>query len=211
MTSSSLGGVRCATAPRTAPAARASQAVLQQRLSPARLPLAPRPPGPHRRPARSPRSRRARAVRTLACAAHRAAISSAELSDRRRRQPTVCGAFARPARLLPQSHPPSVRHRQRRRLSNLHRADRTTRSTRSPRPPSSPPPSPRPATSASTISDAWIQRLDPTHPIRRHPERYGQLTKPWCDRPASRHIGPTTHHADVSDEPHVAMGRPPRR
>ena len=26
---------------------------------------------------------------------------------------------------------------------------------------------------------AWIERLDPTHPIRRHPERYGLLTDYW--------------------------------
>ena len=43
----------------------------------------------------------------------------AELSDRRHRQPTVCGAFARPARLLPHRTHHSVRHRQSRRMSNL--------------------------------------------------------------------------------------------
>lgn len=26
---------------------------------------------------------------------------------------------------------------------------------------------------------AWVERLDPTHPIRRHPERYGVLTRDW--------------------------------
>ena len=27
--------------------------------------------------------------------------------------------------------------------------------------------------------DAWLQLLDPTHPIRRHPERYGQMLGIW--------------------------------
>jgi hypothetical protein len=25
----------------------------------------------------------------------------------------------------------------------------------------------------------WVERLDPTHPIRRYPERYGILTREW--------------------------------
>ena len=25
----------------------------------------------------------------------------------------------------------------------------------------------------------WVERLDPTHPIRRYPERYGPLTRDW--------------------------------
>ena len=37
------------------------------------------------------------------------------------------------------------------------------------------------------------------------------MTKPRWRPPGSRHLRPTTHHADVGDEPHVAMGRPPRR
>ena len=125
-TSSSRGGVPSATAPRTPhPPARASQAVLQQRLSPARLPLASRSPGPHRRPPRSPRSRRDRAVRAVACASHqsrfrrcaqRIAAAVSPPSAAHLRVPHVCC----------RSHPPSVRPRQPRRVSDLHRADRAT-------------------------------------------------------------------------------------
>ena len=42
----------------------------------------------------------------------------------------------------------------------------------------------RPAAGRIFDSADWMQRLDPTHPIRRHPERYGQMTRPWL-RPTS--------------------------
>jgi hypothetical protein len=107
----------------------------------------------------------------------------ADLSDRRHRQPTVCGAFARPARLLP--------HRTDHQFVTASRdACRTcTELIAPPLDPLAPPtieftPSPGRRTERIIELDEWMQRLDPTHPIRRHPERYGQMTKPWWRPPS---------------------------
>jgi hypothetical protein len=102
----------------------------------------------------------------------------AELSDRRRRQPTVCGAFARPARLLPhRTHHQFV-------TATADACRTCIELIAPPLDPLAPPtiestPYPAPRTGHTIDLDAWMQRLDPTHPIRRHPERYGQMTKPW--------------------------------
>jgi hypothetical protein len=102
----------------------------------------------------------------------------AGLSDRRHRQPTVCGAFARPSRLLP--------HRTGHQFVTASPdACRTcTELISPPLDPLAPPTieraaSPGRRTEHMNDLDEWFQRLDPTHPIRRHPERYGLLTKQW--------------------------------
>jgi hypothetical protein len=101
----------------------------------------------------------------------------AELSDRRHRQPTVCGAFARPTRLLPH-------HTHHQFVTASPDACRTcTELIAPPLDPLAPPtieftPSPGRRSERIIELDEWMQRLDPTHPIRRHPERYGQMTKP---------------------------------
>ena len=97
-------------------------------------------------------------------------------SDRRNRFPTVCGAFARPARLM----------KQRTHHQFVPVSPDACRSCvaliEPPVDPLAPPVIPRPPRHRDELVDdrmAYIERLDPTHPIRRHPERYGLLTEYW--------------------------------
>src|SRR5262245_30280888 len=94
----------------------------------------------------------------------------AGLTDRRRRQPTICGVLARPTRLLP-----GVTHSKFVPVSS--NACRTCAAL------ILPPLDPlAPAGAGISAYDrgepidhetAWIESLDPTHPIRRYPERFG--------------------------------------
>jgi len=97
--------------------------------------------------------------------------------DQRRREPTVCGVLARPLR-----HQRAIRsHTDFNAVSN----NACQRCTELIRPPIDPlttieierPAQPGPWRSIDPI--AWVERHDPTHPIRRHPERYGILTRDW--------------------------------
>jgi len=114
----------------------------------------------------------------------------ADLSDRRRRQPTVCGAMARPARLLPnRTHHQFV-------TASPDACRSCIELIAPPLDPLAPPTVESPAypgrrTERSNDLETWLQRLDPSHPIRRHPERYGQLTKQW-----SRPNGITLHRTN---------------
>lgn len=141
---------------------------------------------------RAYRWRRDRPARTIARPCHPAASAVvpfgrwhalrcgrdfvADLSDRRNRRPTVCGAFARPARLLK-----NATHDQFVTVSPD--ACRTcVKLIMPPLDPLAPADEPDPARDPRGRVDdriAWIERLDPTHPIRRHPERYGLLTQHW--------------------------------
>jgi hypothetical protein len=96
--------------------------------------------------------------------------------DQRHRQPTVCGVLARPLR-----HQRAIRtHTDFVPVSD----DACQRCTELIRPPTDPlttitierPPQP----GRRTIDPvAWVEQLDPTHPIRRNPQRYGLLTQAW--------------------------------
>ena len=100
----------------------------------------------------------------------------ADLSDRRHRQPTVCGVLARPGRL--RKH---ATHSQFVPVS----PDACRTCAALILPPLDPlaPADEVPAAHdpSSYVDDriAFIERLDPTHPIRRFPERYGRLTAHW--------------------------------
>jgi hypothetical protein len=98
----------------------------------------------------------------------------ADLSDRRRRQPTVCGAFARPARLLPNRTSHQF-------VTASPDACRTCVELIAPPLDPLAPPEIEPVMSRDRRPDrhAWIYLLDPSHPIRQNPERYGLLTKGW--------------------------------
>jgi hypothetical protein len=102
----------------------------------------------------------------------------AGLKDRRRRQPTVCGALARPARLLPnRTHHQFV-------TATSHACQSCIKLISPPLDPLAPP-TIEPGscrdrrTGVIEDVDAWMQLLDPTHPIRRHPERFGQMLASW--------------------------------
>ena len=116
----------------------------------------------------------------------------AHVSDRRHREPTVCGAFARPARLMKQR----THHQFVPVTSDACRS--CTALILPPVDPLAPaiePPPPRHRDELVDDRIAWIERLDPTHPIRRHPERYGQLTEYWMrTRPVISH--PTSDSPD---------------
>jgi hypothetical protein len=47
--------------------------------------------------------------------------------------------------------------------------------------PADEPPPPRDRSEWVDPEIAWVERLDPTHPIRRYPERYGPITKRWME------------------------------
>ena len=112
------------------------------------------------------------------------------LSDRRNRQPTVCGAFARPARLMKQrTHHQFV-------PVGANACRSCAKLIEPPLDPLAPAVEPPPPRDRSELVDdriAWIECLDPTHPIRRHPERYGQLTEYWMR--TRRVISPPTNDA----------------
>lgn len=107
------------------------------------------------------------------------------LRDRRSRQPTVCGVLARPSRLLGRRS-----HHQFVAVS----PDACQTCVRLIAPPVDPlttiavTAAPEGSWRARSGHDpiAWIERLDPQHPIRRHPERYGQLTQAWRERNLAR-------------------------
>jgi len=100
-----------------------------------------------------------------------------KLSDRRNRQPTICGAFARPATLLP-----NRTHHQFVPVSG----DACKTCVALITPPLDPM-APASIVDRESVHPSerldprieWILSLDPTHPIRRFPERYGQLTDYW--------------------------------
>jgi hypothetical protein len=96
--------------------------------------------------------------------------------DRSGREPTVCGVLARPMR----------HHRARRSHTDFVpvSADACRRCADLIRPPAHPlttvvvhGPVERHLRNSDPI--AWVERLDPSHPIRRNPDRYGLLTRAW--------------------------------
>jgi hypothetical protein len=97
--------------------------------------------------------------------------------DQRRREPTVCGVLARPLRYqrATRSHTDF----------NAAGGDACRRCTELIRPPIDPlttieiQPAPPQLGWRSIDPVAWVEQLDPTHPIRRNPHRYGVLTSEW--------------------------------
>jgi hypothetical protein len=103
-------------------------------------------------------------------------------SDLRNRFPTICGAFARPARLMKQrTHHQFVPVG----TDACRSCAALVAPPLDPLAPAVVPPPPRHRDELVDDRIAYIERLDPTHPIRRHPERYGLLTEHWM---RTRHL-----------------------